>query len=76
MWLYFAFSSNYIFRKEALEFIDIISLIPRPHPAFVAALQASLVGTWEWDYKHYEPYMVARGFPYHGMCFTVDSAGP
>ena len=45
--LYIAFSSNYIFSKEALEFIDIISLIPRPRQAFVAALQASLVETWE-----------------------------
>ena len=32
------------FPKEELKFIDIISLIPRPHPAFVAALQASLIG--------------------------------
>ena len=53
MWLYLTFSSNYIFSKEALKFIDIISLIPRPHPAFVAALQASLVETWEWDYNYY-----------------------
>ena len=53
VWLYIAFSSNYIFSKEALKFIDIISLIPRPRPPCVAALQASLVETWEWDYKHY-----------------------
>ena len=39
------------FFKEALKFIDILSLIPRPHPPFVAVLQASLVWTWEWDYK-------------------------
>ena len=39
------------FFKEALKFIDIISLIPRPRSPFVAVLQASLVGTWEWDYK-------------------------
>jgi len=39
------------FFKEALMFIDIISLIPRPCSPSVAVLQASLVWTWEWDYK-------------------------
>ena len=39
------------FFKEALKFIDIFSLIPRTRSPFVAVLQASLVGTWEWDYK-------------------------
>ena len=51
MWLYLAFCINYIFFKEVLEFIDIISLIPRPRSPCVAVLQASLVWTWEWDYK-------------------------
>ena len=46
MWLYFIFS------KEAVKFIDIIILILRSRPPCVAALQASLVETWDWDYKH------------------------
>ena len=44
---------NYFFFFKEAKFIDIISLIPRPRPPCVAALQASLVETWEWDYKHY-----------------------